>query len=83
MNNSIFYNDTFKILLALKESEMAIGNEKYSLLLYKDIGDKLGFTRQTVSKYMKVLEENGYIEIINRGRTKITEEGNKIIKKIK
>ena len=79
---SIFYNDTFKILLIIKESEINLEDGKYSLLTLDDIGKKLSLTRQTIAKHIKILEENGYIENIKKKRFKITNAGYSVIKKI-
>ena len=80
---SIFYNDTFKILLIIKESEIDLEDGKYSLLTLNDIGNKLSLTRQTIAKHIKILEENGYIENIKKKRFKITDAGYLAIKKMR
>ena len=77
-----FYNDTFKVLLIFKDSEIELEEGKFSLLTFDDIGNKLGLTRQTIAKHVKILEEKGYIENVRRGRIKITQLGYSAIKKL-
>lgn len=79
---NIFYNETFNILLVLKDTEIKIGDEYYSPLVFDDIGKIVGMTRQTVAKHIKNLEENGYIETIKRGSIRITDAGNTALKKL-
>ena len=80
---ALFYNETYEILLKLKEHEVVINNVCYSPLIYQDIGDEVGMTRQTISKYIQILESAGFIKILQKGRIQITEEGNKAIQTLK
>ena len=80
---AIFYNETYKVLLKLKEHEIVVNNITYSPLMFKDIGSEVGLTRQTISKYIQILEDAGFIKILQKGKIQITEEGNKAIKILK
>ena len=78
----IFYSDTFRIMLVLKENIQTINNISFSPLLYEEIGHELHITRQTVSKHIDVLKKQGYVKILMRGRIQLTEKGYKLIEKL-
>ena len=80
---AIFYNKAYEVLLNLKEHEITVNNVTYSPLIYRDIGSEVNLTRQTVSQYIQLLEDAGFIKVLQKGKIQITEEGNKAIKQLK
>lgn len=78
----IFYSDTFRIMLILKENTQTINNVSFAPMLYEDIGKQLHITRQTVSKHMDTLKKDGYVKILMRGRIQITNKGLEILNKL-
>ena len=80
---AIFYNKAYEVLLNLKEHEITVNNVTYSPLIYRDIGSEVDLTRQTVSQYIQLLEDAGFIKVLQKGKIQITEEGNKAIKQLK
>ncbi len=47
-----------------------------------DICNKMGFSKPSVSVYMKNLREDGYIDVDNNGNITLTEKGEEIADKI-
>lgn len=63
------------------ETILVIHNEKgYCRCI--DISNKMGFSKPSVSVYMKNLREDGYISIDNNGDITLTEKGCEIAKRI-
>lgn len=63
------------------ETILVIHNEKgYCRCI--DISNKMGFSKPSVSVYMKNLREDGYISIDNNGDITLTEKGCDIAKRI-
>ena len=63
------------------ETILVIHNEKgYCRCI--DISNKMGFSKPSVSVYMKNLREDGYISIDNNGDITLTEKGRDIAKRI-
>ena len=57
-------------------------SKESSTVLAIDIGNKLGYSKPSVSRALGVLKENGYIEKSDTGSIKLTKAGEKIAKTI-
>lgn len=57
-------------------------SKESSTVLAIDVGNKLGFSKPSVSRALGLLKENGYIEKSETGGIKLTKTGEKIAKTI-
>ena len=47
-----------------------------------DVAEELDFSKASVSRAMKILKENGYVDVERAGNIVLTKEGEKLAKKI-
>lgn len=57
-------------------------SEKSPFVRAIDVGEYMGFSKPSVSRAMKLLREEGHIEVADSGAITLTESGKKIAKSI-
>lgn len=84
----IEYKKSEVITMHLQESgEMYIEtiyvlSQSSSFVRAVDIGEKMGFSKPSVSRAMGLLKDGGYITVDNRGAISLTEKGLEVASKI-
>lgn len=79
-----FVNDRYKLLKTLSEHQIDVANETFIPVTQAELAKMLNISKVTINKILGELIENGYVEVYNntKGRYKLTDNGQKIIKKI-
>lgn len=79
--NNLFKTKEYKILEIMEETTLSVGEEEYSPLGQQEIGLKMGLSRVSINRVFKELREEGYIEMLTRGKWKLTEKAKELLDK--
>ena len=79
--NNLFKTKEYKILEIMEETTLSVGEEEYSPLGQQEIGLKIGLSRVSINRVFKELREEGYIEMLTRGKWKLTEKAKELLDK--
>lgn len=77
--DDIFTTNTYKVLETMYDNTLAVAGKEYCPLSQAEIADDLGLSRVAVNKIYKELTEKGYIEMIARGKWKLTAQADNLI----
>lgn len=79
--NNLFKTKEYKILEIMEETTLSVGEEEYSPLGQQEIGLKMCLSRVSINRVFKELREEGYIEMLTRGKWKLTEKAKELLDK--
>ena len=78
----LFFTNTYRVLRLIEYNSMSIGELFYCPLGQREIATELGLSRVAVNKIFQDLKTEGYIEMVSRGKWKVTEKAETIVKAI-
>lgn len=78
--DSIFITNQYKVLEVMYENTVFISNKRYCPLGQKEIANELGLSRAAVNKIFAELKNIGYINMITRGKWKLSDQANEMIR---
>ena len=78
--DSIFITNQYKVLETMYENTLSIADKKYCPLGQGEIAKELGLSRAVVNKIFTELKDNNYISMVTRGKWKLSDQANEIIR---
>lgn len=78
--DAIFVTNQYRVLEFIHDSTILIADDKYCPLGQGEIAKNLGLSRAVVNKIFSELRDRGYIIMVTRGKWKLSEHANEIIK---
>lgn len=78
--NAIFTTNQYKVLEAMYDNTLSIADKEYCPLGQGEIANELGLSRAAVNKIFAELRETGYISMITRGKWRLSDQANEMIK---
>ena len=72
--HAVFITNHYRVLTAIYNHTITIGDESYCPLRQKEIATELGLSRIAVNKIFLELCEIGYLRKLARGKWKLTDE---------
>lgn len=73
--NEIFLTKYYKVLEILSQNTVTIETGEFCPMSQETIAEIMHTTRMSLSKIFSVLKEQGYIQMIERGKWKVTNKG--------
>lgn len=77
-----FTNDNFIILKTMYDNQVTVLNETQIPLSQIQIAEALGYSKNKVYSIFKMLQKNGYIEAIGKGKYRLSDTSIVIIETI-
>ena len=78
--NAIFTTNQYKVLEVMYDNTLSIADKEYCPLGQGEIANELGLSRAVVNKIFTELRETGYISMITRGKWRLSDQANEMIK---
>ena len=78
--NAMFTTNQYKVLEVMYENTLSIADKEYCPLGQGEIADKLGLSRAVVNKIFTELKKAGYINMVTRGKWKLSEQATEMIR---
>lgn len=73
MNTNDFMNDNFIILKMMYDNQVTVLNEIQIPLSQIQIADALGYSKNKVYSVFKTLQQEGYVQAINKGKYRLSD----------
>lgn len=77
---AIFTTNTYKVLESMYDNTLSVADKEYCPLSQAEIADDLGLSRVAVNKIYKDLADKGYIEMIARGKWKLSKKAEEMVR---
>lgn len=78
--DTIFKTNQYKVLEVMYKNTVIIAGKEYCPLCQEEIAKDLGLSRAIINKNFSELKNNGYIEMVTRGKWKLSSQANEFIK---
>lgn len=78
--NAMFTTNQYKVLETMYENTLTIADEEYCPLGQGEVAKELGLSRAVVNKIFTELKDNGYITMVTRGKWKLSDQANEMIR---